>query len=60
MSGTIEWCVMHPSFPDEAHRGPMTEAEAREWVREWEEDDEGRVGTFYVASRKVGHWERES
>lgn len=59
MSGTVEWCVMRSDIPQDPHRGPMTEAEAREWVREAEQDDEMRVGLFFVASRRVSPWERE-
>lgn len=59
MSDTVEWCIIHPSYPDEAHRGPMSEAEARTWLSEFESDG-GREGLFYVASRRVSHWKRES
>ncbi|HVL39908.1 MAG TPA: hypothetical protein VM328_11010 [Fimbriimonadaceae bacterium] len=55
---TYEWCVMHHNYSDEPHRGPMTEAEAREWVREVEESGDFRKGAFYVARRLVGGWEK--
>lgn len=51
-----EWCVMHPGFPNDPHRGPMSEEKARAWVREAEE--EGFRKTFYVARRPVAKWER--
>lgn len=57
MNADSEWCVMHPLYPDEPHRGPMSEAEAREWVREAEQDGI-KKGAFYVARRTVGPWVR--
>src|SRR5687768_13779612 len=57
-TSTYEYCVMHPSYSDDPHRGPMNEADAREWVRECEEDLGMRPGAFYVARRSVGPWER--
>jgi hypothetical protein len=53
----VEWCVMHPNYPHEPHRGPMSEADARSWVAEVEADG-AKVGAFYVASREVGPWKR--
>ena len=55
MSETYEWCVMHPSYPNEPHRGPMSESDARKWVQEVEEDG-AKVGAYYVARRLVGPW----
>lgn len=56
-----EWCVMHDRFPDEPHRGPMSEQDARRWIEEWQEMDDNadaREGMFYLARRPVGRWER--
>ena len=55
MNDNYEWCVMRSGFTDGPHRGPMTEHEAREWVREFLEDG-GRPGAFYVARRSVSEW----
>jgi hypothetical protein len=55
---TLEWCVMHPDYPDSPHRGPMSRDEAIEWVREAVQDDGMREGLFYVACRPVGEWEK--
>jgi hypothetical protein len=52
-----EWCVMLHSYPQEPHRGPMSEGDAREWVRSVVEDGI-RDGAFYVARRPVGAWEK--
>lgn len=54
---TFEYCVMHPAFPDEPHRGPMPEQEARYWVAQAEKDGGLKVGMFYVARRTVGPWQ---
>ena len=50
----IEWGVM--TRAGELWRGPMTEVEAREWVREAVEEDGIRPGAFVVARRPVGPW----
>lgn len=50
-----EFGVMFDRYPGELHRGPMSEQEAVNWVREFEEDG-GRPGAFFVAERKVGPW----
>ncbi len=52
-----EWCVMHPVYPDEPHRGPMREELAREWIREAKEE-RFPPGGFYLACRSVGCWEQ--
>lgn len=40
----------------EVHRGPMTELQARAWVRE-AEDDGFNVGYFRIVRREVHLWE---
>lgn len=54
----VEFCVMHPSFPDEPHRGPMSLEAALEWVRETEDEDGVRRGAFYIACRMSTPWTR--
>lgn len=53
--GKYEFCVIHSQYPQQTHRGPMTEQEAYDWVREAIEDG-FRPDYFYVAHRKVGPW----
>ena len=50
---SIEWGVMKRN--GEFWRGPMTESEAREWVREAVEDGM-KPGVFVVCRRAVGDW----
>lgn len=52
-----EFCVVHERYPSEVHRGPMSEAEADQWIADWLADG-GRGGVFYVARREVTEWER--
>jgi hypothetical protein len=52
-----EWGVMHARYPEEPHRGPMSEAEAREWVR-LADYDGFKSGVFYVVRRTIGPWTR--
>ena len=52
-----EFCVVHERYPGEVHRGPMSEAEADQWIADWLADG-GRDGVFYVARREVTEWER--
>ena len=47
-----EWGIVHHLSPDVLHRGPMTEDEARTWVREWIEDG-GNPRSFVVVRRAV-------
>jgi hypothetical protein len=54
-----EWGIVHWASPEELHRGPMSEAEARQWVVEWEHDG-GREGSFLVVRREVGPWLKEA
>ena len=51
-----EWGVMHAQFPEELHRGPWSEQDAREWIEEAETDG-FRPGAFQLVSREVGAWE---
>ncbi len=44
---------------DELHRGPMTEAEANHWIADWLADG-GRLSVFYVVSREVTDWEKDT
>lgn len=64
----LEWGVARDSEPNELHRGPMSEDEAREWVREWEDMAEeararkdisarARKDMFIVIRREVGPWQ---
>lgn len=47
---------MHPSFPQEPHRGPMPEEDARDWIKDAE--SEGiRKGAFLLARRSISPWE---
>ena len=39
----------------EIHRTGMTLHEAKEWIREWEEDG-GMPNTFYITERFIGPW----
>jgi hypothetical protein len=55
-----EYGVARDSHPHEMHRGPMEEAEAREWVQEWDsmsENESARKGMFVVIKRPVGPWD---
>lgn len=54
--GDEQWCVMFARRPGDPHRGPMSEDEARAWVREIVEEDGARPEAFYVAHRFVGPW----
>lgn len=59
---SVEWGVARDSEPNELHRGPMSEDEAREWIREWEdmaENSPARKGMFVVICREVGPWRQE-
>lgn len=44
------------------HRGPMTEWQARGWVKNWQTDTlpgaENTRDLFFVARRRVGKWEQ--
>lgn len=54
-----EYGVARDTHPHERHRGPMEEAEARQWVDEWEamnENQSARKGMFIVIRRLVGPW----
>ncbi len=53
---TYEWGVVCARVPNEVHRDQMTEEQAREWVREFE-DEGGKAGAFLVIRRPVGDWE---
>lgn len=55
---SYEYFVMRERDPDEPHRGPWTQEECVEWIREGEEDLGMRPGAFYVAFRAVGPWIR--
>lgn len=55
---TYEYCVMRAGYPDEPHRGPWTQEECKEWIKECEEDLGMRPGAFYMAYRGVGPWSR--
>jgi hypothetical protein len=67
---SVEWGVACDTEPGELHRGPMSEDEAREWVREWDVMAEkaqarkdisarARKGMFVVVRREVGPWRQE-
>lgn len=47
----IDGEVVHSS-----HRFGMTEAEADQWIREWEEDS-GKKSVFVKIRRQIGEWE---
>jgi hypothetical protein len=51
-----EWGIVHHQTPDTLHRGPMSEVQARLWIREWEED--GGRPIWLLVHREVGAWER--
>lgn len=53
--GEIEYGVIHHS-DTEPHREHMTEATARAWIAEFEEDG-GKVGAFRVIRRTIGPWD---
>lgn len=54
-----EWGIMHYRLTDELHRGPMSEAEARTWLDEWDEmSPNAMAGMFYLVRRPVGDWEK--
>lgn len=56
--GSVEWGIVHRLSPDDLHRGPMTEEQARDWVREWVED--GGVPEAFLIVRRAVHvtpWE---
>lgn len=52
---TTEYGIVFANEPDELHRGPMTEAEARVWLDEWAAEG-GRPGAFRMVVREVGEW----
>lgn len=56
---TTEWCVMHPDFPEQPHRGPFSEVEALRWISDLVEADPRFDGMYYVAAREVGPWQRQ-
>jgi len=49
----------HGADSSDLHRWGFTEEEAREWLREWEEDiaPNGRPNIFTICRRPVGLWE---
>jgi tRNA(His) 5'-end guanylyltransferase len=54
-----EFGIARDNEPDALHRGPMTEEEAREWIREWDEmaeNERARKGMFIIIKREVGPW----
>lgn len=51
----VEYGVIHRS-DTEPHREHMTEATARAWIAEFEEDG-GKAGAFRVIRRTIGPWE---
>jgi hypothetical protein len=51
----MEYGVMMKGHPEELHRGPMTEAEARDWVATWRHDG-GPAHVFMVVCRWVDPW----
>ena len=55
MNVSLEYCIMRENLPQEPHRGPMSEEDAEQWIREWIADG-GRWGLFYIAAREVGPW----
>lgn len=50
-----EFCVIRSRFPDEPHRGPWTEQECLNWIKE-AEDDGFAPGAFYIGYREVSPW----
>lgn len=45
--------------PANLHRGPMTETEANDWVKEWKgmvDDRPSAQNMFKVVRRRVGEW----
>ena len=58
MAQHYEYAVFHVNRPDEPHRDGLTESEAREWVREWDEESVF-PGVFVVKRRPVGEWEND-
>lgn len=55
----LEWGIVHKRTPEELHRGPMTEEQAREWVSEWDKEI-GNPGLFLIVNREVSPWRLES
>jgi hypothetical protein len=57
-----EWGVARDNTPYLMHRGPMSEEDAREWIREWEDDvaPNAKSGMFVLIRREVGPWEKAS
>lgn len=53
--GEFEYGIIHHT-DTEPHRERMTEATARAWIAEFEEDG-GKAGAFRVIRRTIGPWE---
>lgn len=59
-SDTYEYGVwLNGADTSDLHRWGMTEAEAVEWVREWEEEiaPQAKPNLFVVCRRPVGKWQ---